>query len=69
MIKNIFKIPSFLIITSFFLVLFLGCEDDAILEPQADTGSDGGSYGLLLLENDTEVDEFEDTLKYFRIYI
>ena len=65
MIKNIFKIPSLLIITSSFLVLFLGCEDDAILEPQADTGSDGGSYGLLLLENDTEVDEFEDNPEIF----
>ena len=65
MIKNLFKVPFFLIITSFFLVLFLGCEDDAILEPQADTGSDGGSYGLLLLENDIEADEFEDNPEIF----
>ena len=65
MIKNLFKVPSFLIIPSFFLVLFLGCEDDAILEPQADTGSDGGSYGLLLLENDIEADEFEDNPEIF----
>ena len=65
MIKNLFKVPSFLIITSFYLVLFLGCEDDAILEPQADTGTDGGSYGLLLLENDIEADEFEDNPEIF----
>jgi len=65
MIKNQLKVPSFLIITSFFLVLFLGCEDDAILEPQTDTGSDGGSYGLLLLENDSEIDEFEENPEIF----
>jgi hypothetical protein len=65
MIKNLLKISSFLITTSLFLVLFLGCEDDAILEPQADTGSDGGSYGLLLLENDSDLDEFEENPEIF----
>jgi hypothetical protein len=65
MIKNQLKVPSFLIITSFFLVLFLGCEDDAILEPQTDTGSDGGSYGLLLLENDSDLDQFEENPEIF----
>ena len=65
MIKTVLRIPSFFMTTSLFLILFLGCEDDAILEPQTDTGSDGGSYGLLLLENDTEVDEFEDNPEIF----
>jgi hypothetical protein len=45
--------------------LFVGCEDDAILEPQTDTGSDGGSYGLLLLENDSDLDEFEENPEIF----
>ncbi len=65
MIKNLSKVPSSLIIASLSLVLFFGCEDDAILEPQADTGSDSGSYGLLLLENDSELDEFEENPEIF----
>ena len=65
MIKTVLRIPSFFMTTSLFLILFLGCEDDAILELQTDTGSDGGSYGFLMLENDTEVDEFEENPEIF----
>ena len=61
---SFYKIISILII-SLFLLLLIGCEDDPLLAPQTDTESDGGSYGLLLLENDIEADEFEDNPEIF----
>jgi hypothetical protein len=65
MIKKTVKTSLVFITTSLFLVLCVGCEDDALLEPQTDTGSDGGSYGLLLLNSDSEVDSFEENPEIF----
>ena len=51
---SLYKIISILII-SLFLLLLVGCEDDPLLAPQTDTESDGGSYGLLILNQTDEL--------------
>ena len=51
---SFYKIISILII-SLFLLLLIGCEDDPLLAPQTDTESDGGSYGLLILNQSDEL--------------
>ena len=51
---SLYKIISILII-SLFLLLLVGCEDDPLLAPQTDTESDGGSYGLLILNQSDEL--------------
>ena len=51
---SLYKIISILII-SLFLLLLIGCEDDPLLAPQTDTESDGGSYGLLILNQSDEL--------------
>ena len=38
------------------LLLFISCEDDPLLAPQTDTSDDGGSYGLLILNEGEESD-------------
>ena len=53
---SLYKILSILII-SLFLLLLVGCEDDPLLAPQTDTESDGGSYGLLILNEGEDIDE------------
>ena len=53
---SLYKIISILII-SLFLLLLVGCEDDPLLAPQTDTESDGGSYGLLILNEGEDLDE------------
>ena len=39
-----------------FLLVFVSCEDDALLDPQVDSGSDGGSYGNISLPGDSNED-------------
>ena len=38
------------------LLIFVSCEDDALLDPQVDSGSDGGSYGNISLPGDSNED-------------
>jgi hypothetical protein len=45
--------------TSFFLILFFGCEDDPLLAPQTDAEPDGGSYGLLFLNEGEDLNKQE----------
>ena len=40
-----------------FLFTLTSCEDDPLLAPQTDTESDGGSYGLLILNEGEDIDE------------
>ena len=40
-----------------FLFTLTSCEDDPLLAPQTDTESDGGSYGLLILNEGQNLDE------------
>ena len=47
------------------LLLFIGCEDDPLLAPQTDTSDDGGSYGLLMLNDEDELDTNEDNPEIF----
>lgn len=54
-IKNI----TLYITTSILLLLFISCEDDPLLAPQTDTGGDGGSYGILILDEGDELDQRE----------
>ena len=39
-----------------FLLVVVSCEDDALLDPQVDSGSDGGSYGNISLPGDSNED-------------
>lgn len=54
-IKNI----TLYITTSILLLLFISCEDDPLLAPQTDTSGDGGSYGILILDEGDELDQRE----------
>ena len=46
-------------------LLFISCEDDPLLAPQTDSSDDGGSYGLLMLNGDDELDANEDNPEIF----
>ena len=61
---SLYKIISILIISLFFLLL-VGCEDDPLLAPQTDTDSDGGSYGLLILNQSDELLESDKNPEIF----
>ena len=62
--KKISNIASFLI-TSGILMVFISCEDDPLLAPQTDSSDDGGSYGLLILNEGEESDTNEDNPEIF----
>ena len=47
------------------LLLFISCEDDPLLAPQTDSSDDGGSYGLLMLNGEDELDANEDNPEIF----
>ncbi len=59
MMKKVLRISSIFVTTSLFLILFLGCEDDPLLAPQTDTEPDGGSYGLLFLNEGEDLNKQE----------
>ena len=61
---SLYKIISILII-SLFLLLLVGCEDDPLLAPKTDTESDGGSYGLLILDQSDELLESDTNPEIF----
>jgi len=54
--NKLYKIISVLFF-NLFLFTLAGCEDDPLLAPQTDTESDGGSYGLLILNDGEDLDE------------
>ena len=60
------RILSILFLPVFLLVL-VSCEDDALLDPQVDSGSDGGSYGNISLPGDSNEDhsKIEDNPEVF----
>jgi len=60
-IKNI----NYFLVTSTLLLLFTSCEDDPLLAPQTDTSDDGGSYGVLMLNEGDELDRNEDNPEIF----
>ena len=62
--KKIKKITYFLTISTL-LLLFISCEDDPLLAPQTDSSDDGGSYGLLILNEGEELDMIEDNPEIF----
>ena len=62
--KKIKKITYFLTISTL-LLLFISCEDDPLLAPQTDSSDDGGSYGLLILNEGEELDIIEDNPEIF----
>ena len=62
--KKIKNITYFLTISTLVL-LFISCEDDPLLAPQTDSSDDGGSYGLLLLNEGKELDINEDNPEIF----
>ena len=62
--KKIKNIISY-ITTSVLFIIFIGCEDDPLLAPQTDTSDDGGSYGLLMLNDEDELDTNEDNPEIF----
>ena len=50
---------TYYIIISILLLICISCEDDPLLAPQTDTGGDGGSYGILILDEGDELDQNE----------
>ena len=62
--KKIKYITHFLT-ASALLLLFISCEDDPLLAPQTDTSDDGGSYGLLILNDGDELHTNEDNPEIF----
>ena len=59
-----YNISSIVLISSFLFVL-TSCEDDPLLAPQADSESDGGSYGLLILNEGEDLDESDPNPEIF----
>ena len=47
------------------LLLFISCEDDPLLAPQTDSSDDGGSYGMLILNEGDELYTNEDNPEIF----
>jgi len=63
--KNIlYKILSMSLVNLFLLTL-TSCEDDPLLAPQTETESDGGSYGLLILNEGEDSDKSEANPEIF----
>ena len=62
--KKIKNITHFLTV-SILLLLFISCEDDPLLAPQTDSSDDGGSYGLLMLNGENELDANQDNPEIF----
>ena len=62
--KKIKYITHFLIVSAL-LLLFISCEDDPLLAPQTDSSDDGGSYGVLILNEGEESDTNEDNPEIF----
>ena len=56
---------SLAFLISAFLFVLTSCEDDPLLAPQADTESDGGSYGLLILNEGEDLDESDPNPEIF----
>ena len=54
--KKLYKILSISLV-NLFLCTLTSCEDDPLLAPQTETESDGGSYGLLIINEGDDVDE------------
>ena len=54
--NKLYKILSASLI-NLFLFTLTSCEDDPLLAPQTETESDGGSYGLLILNEGKDLDE------------
>tara|TARA_B100000575_G_scaffold206591_1_gene167970 strand:- start:320 stop:502 length:183 start_codon:yes stop_codon:yes gene_type:complete len=50
---------TYYITISILLLICISCEDDPLLAPQTDTGGDGGSYGILILDEGDELDQNE----------
>ncbi len=46
-------------------MIFISCEDDPLLAPQTDSSDDGGSYGMLILNEGEESDTNEDNPEIF----
>ena len=51
--SKLYKILSVSLV-NLFLFTLTSCEDDPLLAPQTDTDSDGGSYGILILNQSDE---------------
>ena len=62
--KKIKNIISYLT-TSVLFIIFISCEDDPLLAPQTDSSDDGGSYGLLMLNGELELDTNEENPEIF----
>ena len=59
MSNKLIKVSSMLLMNLFFTFSLISCEDDPLLAPQSDTEPDGGSYGLLLLNEGEDLDKQE----------
>ena len=55
--KNKFYNITSVLFFNLFLFTLTSCEDDPLLAPQTETESDGGSYGLLILNEGEDLDE------------
>ena len=62
--KKIKNITHFLKVSTL-LLLFISCEDDPLLAPQTDSSDDGGSYGMLILNEGDELYTNEDNPEIF----
>ena len=62
--NKLFKILSASLVYLFLFTL-TSCEDDPLLAPQTDTESDGGSYGLLMLNQSGELIESDTNPEIF----
>ena len=54
-----YKKNMFFLFFGVLLFISIGCEDDPLLAPQTDSTTDGGSYGMLQLNEGNENSEEE----------
>ena len=62
--KKIKNIISYLT-TSVLFIIFISCEDDPLLAPQTDSSDEGGSYGVLLLNEGEKSNTNENNPEIF----
>ena len=62
--SKLYKILSVSLV-NLFLFTLTSCEDDPLLAPQTDTDSDGGSYGILILNQSDESVESDTNPEIF----
>ena len=56
---------TYMLFSSIIVLLSVSCEDDALLDPQIDAGSDAGSYGNISIPSDSTKPDIDTNPEIF----